>query len=136
MKKTIAGVVLGLALCVPVAVFADNSQLISLYQQLIQMLQVQLGVLQSKVLTITPNSGTAPFTATFILNNQTGTEAIDFGDGHSTGSSGCVTNSKGYCDLSQPLTHTYQFPGTYKVSVYRGPADTAVVISTHTVTVK
>lgn len=136
MKKTIAGVVLGLALCVPVAAFADNSQLIALYQQLVQILQMQLGILQSQVLTIDPNNGNAPFTATFTLNNQTGTEAIDFGDGHSTGSSGCPTNAKGYCDLSKPVTHTYQFPGAYKVSVYRGPADTAVVIATQTVTVK
>ncbi len=132
MKKTIAGVIAVVALAVPVAAFADNGQLIALYQQLIQILQKELGILQQGLLTISPQSGPAPFTATFTVNNPLGTEAIDFGDGHSTGSSGCVKNTQGFCDLSKPVQHTYTLPGTYKVSLYRGEQ----VVVTQTVSVK
>ena len=136
MKKTLAGVVVAAALCVPVAAFADNGQLIALYQQLVAILQQELNILQAKALTVTPQTGPAPFTATFTLNNPLGNEAIDFGDGHSTGSSGCTTNAGGYCDLSEPVTHVYQFPGTYTVTLYRGANTSAKVVMTTTVVVK
>jgi hypothetical protein len=136
MKKTIAGLVAAAAFCMPAAVFADDGQLISLYQQLIQLLQQEIQLLQQNILTISPVLGKAPLTVTFTLNRALGTEAIDFGDGHSTGSSGCPTNAQGYCDLSKPITHVYQFPGTYKVTVYRGQAQNAQVIVTQFVTVQ
>jgi len=136
MKKTLVGIVAAAALCAPVVVFADNGQLIALYQQLVQILQQELGILESNALTISPSSGPAPFTATFTLNNPTGTEAIDFGDGHSTGSNGCAKNSQGFCDLSKPITHTYQFPGMYKVTLFRGPSTSAQVVLTQNISVK
>ena len=125
---------------VPVFATADiggsSTQLISLYTQLIQLLQQELTWLQNNKLSIAPLSGSAPLTSVFTLNTQTGTEAIDFGDGHSTGSSGCVKNAGGYCDLSKPVSHTYALPGTYKVSVYQSINGTSKVIGTQTVTVK
>jgi hypothetical protein len=135
MKKIIVGVIAALALCVPVAAFADNGQLIAIYQQLIQLLQQELGILQNGSLTISPTSGSAPLTVTFTVTNSQGTEAIDFGDGHSTGSSGCKQNTPGFCDLSKSVSHTYQFPGAYKVTLYRG-ANGAQIVTTQTVTVK
>lgn len=135
MKKTIVGIVAAAALCAPVVAFADNGQLIALYQQLIQILQQELGILQGGSLTISPSSGPAPFTAAFTINNPTGTEAIDFGDGHSTGSNGCAKNSQGFCDLSKPVSHTYQFPGSYKVTLYRGQ-NGAQTVTTESVTVQ
>lgn len=132
MRKKIAIGIAVVVLTVPVATFADNGQLIALYQQLVQILEQELGILQNEALTIDPSTGPAPLTSTFTIPHPTGTEAIDFGDGHSTGSSGCKTNAQGFCDLSQPVSHTYQFPGSYKVSLYRGTD----VVMTKTVTVK
>src|SRR6185503_3236210 len=105
MKKYIVGVAVAAALAARVVAFADNGQLIALYQQLIQILQKELVLLQGNLLTITPATGSAPLTATFTINNTLGNEAIDFGDGHSTGSGGCPTNAQGYCDLSKPISH-------------------------------
>jgi hypothetical protein len=139
MRKKIAIGVAAVVLAVPVFAAADTNvqaQLISLYQQLIQILSQELGILQAQVLTISPQGGSAPFTATFTLNNPKGTEAIDFGDGHSTGSSGCTKNAQGYCDLSKSVEHTYSFPGTYKVTVYMGSGKNAQAVATQTVTVK
>jgi hypothetical protein len=135
MKKIVAGIAAA-AVLVPAAAFADSGQLTALYQQLIQLLQQELSILQNQMLTIAPASGPAPLTSMFTVNKPNGTESIDFGDGHATGSSGCPRNSQGYCDLSKPITHTYQFPGSYKVTLYRGADPGATVVTTETVTVK
>ena len=127
MKKTIVGVVLVAALAVAVAAFADKGQLMQILQE--------HGIMGTRALGILPASGPAPLTTTFTVNNPTGTEAIDFGDGHSTGSNGCVKNAQGFCDLSKPVLHTYQLPGSYKVTLYRGANAAAVVVTTQTVTV-
>jgi hypothetical protein len=136
MKKTIAGVIVVAALAIPAAAFADNGQIVALYQQLIQILEQELGILQNQALSISPSQGSAPLVATFTVNKSTGTEAIDFGDGHSTGSSGCTTNMQGFCDLSRPITHTYQFPGKYKVTLYRGGGESAIAVASQIVTVR
>ena len=116
------------ALALAVAAFADKGQLI-------QILQQELGMSGTGALSISPASGPAPLTTTFTVNNPTGTEAIDFGDGHSTGSNGCVKNAQGFCDLSKPVPHTYQLPGSYKVTLYRGANGAAEVVTTQTVTI-
>jgi hypothetical protein len=136
MKKVIVTILTVFALSVPVAAFADNGQLIALYQQLIQILKQEVAILQNQALTIAPASGPAPLTATFTVTKPLGNESIDFGDGRSTGSSGCTKNSQGFCDLSKSVTHTYQFPGNYTVTLYRGADPSAKVITTQTVTVK
>jgi|GEM_PF-4278406 len=139
MRKKIAIGTAVLVLAVPVFAAADTNvqtQLISLYQQLIQLLQQELGILQANALSISSTSGPAPFTTTFTVKNPTGTESIDFGDGHSTGSSSCTKNSQGFCDLSASVSHTYQFPGNYKVTLYRGADPNATVVMTQTITVK
>ena len=80
MKKKIG---LGLAiflLAIPAYALADSQntqQLVALYQQLVQLLQKELWWLQNRQLTIAPESGSAPLTVSFTLNNPSGTEAID-----------------------------------------------------------
>jgi hypothetical protein len=136
MKKTIAGFVAVAALATPVAVFADNGQLVALYQQLIQVLQQQINLLKQGTVTVSPQSGKAPLEVAFTVVDPIGSEAIDFGDGHSTGSDGCEKNAKGFCDLSKSVSHTYQLPGTYKVTLYRGTGKDATIVGTQTVTVQ
>ena len=136
MKKALVGIVVVAALSAPVAVFADNTQLIALYQQIVMLLQQELNLLRNNALVVSPNSGAAPLTVTFTVNNSQGNEAVDFGDGHSTGSDGCVQNGAGFCDLSKPAHHTYQLPGSYKVTLYRTVQGTAQMVTTSGVTVK
>lgn len=136
MKKILVGGVVAVALAVPVAAFADNGQIVALYQQLISLLQQEINILQAQALTISPNTGSAPLTVTFTVNKTLGNEAVDYGDGSSTGSAGCTKNAKGFCDLSQPVQHTYQLPGNYKVTLYRTIDGKAQAIGTYTVAVK
>ncbi len=117
---------------------ANAAQLVPLYTQLVALLEQEIGLLQNPghaSLSIWPSSGVAPLMVTFILNDSSGTEAIDFGDGHSTGSNGCLKNAQGWCDLSKPIGHTYEFPGTYTVTLYDHPSATSInTISTSTIT--
>ena len=89
-------------------------------------------------LSITPLFfGMAPAVTMFVVHDPSGTEAIDFGDGYSSGSNGCTKNSAGWCDFSQPVWHTYQVPGTYTVSLYAHyQPRTYQLLSTSTVVVK
>ena len=142
MKKNFALVLCALLFALPSFVNAatvDQQQLISLYQQLITLLQQQLQTLQTTDhawLSMNPTSGTVPLVVMFTLNNPSQREAIDYGDGHSSGSNGCVKNALGNCDLSKPVYHSYQLPGTYKVTLYAHDANNKVLtISTHTITV-
>ncbi len=124
------GILLVCALFVaPVAVSAatNTAQLESLYTQLIALLTQELALLKLKntsapQLVIASPRGTAPYAALITLPELDGTEAVDFGDGHSTGSNGCAKNAKGYCDLKHDIAHTYQYPGTYTVTLYRHAA--------------
>lgn len=114
----------------------DNDALTSLYAQLIVLLKQELIALQpTPILTIAPASGQVPLAVTFTLASSTLTEAIDFGDGHSTGSGGCQRNMIGFCDLSAPTRHTYAYPGAYTVTLYKHVGLDPVVVSTQTVTV-
>ena len=140
LKKIAIGVGV-VVFSVPVFAAADTNvqtQLISLYQSLVQVLQKQLQLLAGPskgVLQISPQSGPAPLAVTFTLQTVQGNEAIDFGDGHSTGSSGCTKNAQGYCDLSKPVTHQYALPGTYKVSLLRTVGATVETVTSSSVTV-
>lgn len=81
--------------------------------------------------------GMAPAVTMFVVHDPSGTEAIDFGDGYSSGTNGCIKNSAGWCDFSEPTWHTYQFPGTYTVSLYAHyQPHTYQLLSTSTVVVK
>jgi hypothetical protein len=133
MKKALVGAVAAAALCIPVAAFADNGQIVALYQQLIQLLQQEIAILKNEALKVTPSSGKVPLEVSFMLGNAQGSEAIDFGDGHSSGSSGCTKNAAGYCDLAKGVSHTYQLPGKYTVTLYRTIGGTPTVITTTTV---
>lgn len=141
MKKYLAGIAIGMAL-VPVAAFADtapNAQLLQLYTQLVALLQQELQLLQqgsTQAATLAPASlsGAAPFTALFTVTGLTGQEAIDFGDGAFTGSTGCTRLPSGNCDLSKGAVHTYLFPGTYYARLERGKGPTFLATSTITVT--
>ncbi len=143
MKRKIALVLSILLFAAPVLAAADsgagNTQLTLLYTQLINLLQQELALLQNPTtpsLSIMPAYGAAPLPVIFTLSNPTGTEAIDYGDGHSSGSNGCLRNAQNWCDLSQSVAHTYQYPGTYKVTLYGHPSSTLVqVLSTATVVV-
>jgi hypothetical protein len=154
MNKKVIYWIAGLVALVPIAVSAEvmsgNDQLISLYQQLIVLLQQELNLMHGTsstpsvtsstspnstgVLSLSPNSGSAPLTVAYSVATPNGTEAIDYGDGHSSGSNGCVKNAMGYCDLSHGTTHTYTYPGTYTVTLYDHGTDLHVV-STQKVTV-
>ena len=120
------------------AAAATNDQLIALYQQLISVLQQELLALQNSEhawLSMTPTSGTVPLVVMFTVNHPSQTEAIDYGDGHSSGSNGCTKNALGWCDLSQPVYHSYQLPGTYKVTLYSHEGTRTLILSTNIVTV-
>jgi len=142
MKNYLAGVMAGVALLLPAAAFADttpNSQLIQLYTQLVALLQQELQLLQqgsAQATTLAPTSltGAAPFTVLFTVTGLTGQEAIDFGDGAFTGSTGCTRVASGNCDLSKGAVHTYAFPGTYYARLERGKGPTFLATSTITVT--
>lgn len=137
------GILLVCALFVaPVAVSAatNTAQLESLYTQLIALLTRQLELLKNagpSQLVIASPRGTAPYAALITLPELDGTEAVDFGDGHSTGSNGCAKNARGYCDLKHDIAHTYQYPGTYTVTLYRHPAGQkdGVAVTKATITV-
>ena len=113
---------------VPIIAAADTNvqtQLISLYQQLVQILTQELTLLRAQpvqgshaAMTVSPVTGTSPLEVTIAVSNLTGDESVVYGDGHSVGSSGCAKNSKGFCDLAKPFAHTYQLPGTYIVTLY------------------
>ncbi|MBI5470256.1 hypothetical protein HY968_02955 [Candidatus Kaiserbacteria bacterium] len=121
------------------AVVTGNSdQLIALYTKLVQLLQQELSFLQNKPhasVSVAPSSGPAPLSVVFTVGNRSETEALDFGDGHSTGSNGCKKNQGGYCDLSQPISHTYQLPGSYTAKLYDSSSGEAKVVQTMTVSV-
>lgn len=128
LNKLIAGMLTAIAFATPMVAMADtNTQLVSLYQQLIGLLTQELALLKAQAsqaphsapIAIDAPQGKAPYTALFTLGTLDGTEAVDFGDGHSTGSNGCTTNAGGYCDLKHEIVHTYQLPGTYTVTLYR-----------------
>lgn len=121
---------------VPLTAFADthSERLIPLYKQLVQVLEKELLVYSDAgrhaTLSIEHATGTAPYAARFAVVNPSGTEAIDFGDGLATGSRGCPRNIFNACDLSQPITHTYSFPGTYTVTLYSNLASSTQLLST------
>ena len=122
LKKIAIGVGV-VVFAMPILAAADTdmqTKLVNLYQQLIQLLQQELTFLQNKhaSMTITPSSGAAPLIVTFTVSNTAGDENIDFGDGHSVGSSGCAKNAQNWCDLSKPVMHTYQLPGMYTVKLF------------------
>ena len=78
----------------------------------------------------------APAFMLFDVQNPSGTESIDFGDGHMTGSNGCVKNAQGWCDLSHLIGHRYDYPGSYLVTLYAHYAPgTYEILSTTTVRV-
>lgn len=125
----------------PIFSFADTAtheqQLVSLYTQLILLLQREVAVLRnaaSPSLSISTPYGYAPLLVVYSVNNPSGKEAIDFGDGHSSGSNGCMMNSYGFCDLSKALSHTYQLPGTYTVTLYGHQSKDAHILATTTIT--
>jgi hypothetical protein len=132
MKKTLISGIVGLALVLPVAAFADSrsEQLQALYTQLVALLTQELALLKGAqapalnpaLLVIDQPSGKAPYSALISLPERDGTETVDFGDGHATGTQGCTVNAKGWCDLGQQVAHTYQYPGTYTVTLYRHTA--------------
>ena len=143
MKK-VASVLCAVILGVPFLVAADvpmsqQDQLVSLYTQLIDVLKQEILLLQAMpraALAIEPTTGKAPLDVVFTGLNLSGTEAIDYGDGYSTGSMGCARNAQGWCDLSLSKTHTYRLPANYVVSLYSHPTPTTQkLIGTTTITV-
>ena len=115
---------------------ATDTQLVPLYQQLVTVLKNELLVLApDPVLSIEPGTGHAPFTAIFTLSSLTKTDAINFGDGHTTGTLGCPRNALGFCDLHAQFVHTYLFPDTYTISQYRSIGKEQLLVSTTTLTV-
>lgn len=132
MKKHITRLLAIAVLVAPLSVFADTtterySQLEALYRQLIEVLEKEIVYLNSipvAALAIEPTSGKAPLDVVFTVLNMSGTEAIDFGDGYSTGSAGCARNAKGWCDLTLSKPHTYRLPADYVVSLYSHPTPT------------
>ncbi len=137
MHRKIALAIGIMVLAAPALSFADtgaaNAQLVALYTELIALLQKELVILQNPSepsLVVAPTSGTVPLQVSYTITNTSGTEAIDFGDGHSSGSNGCVKNAQGYCDLSQPIAHLYQFPGTYTVTLYGHQNNKTKIVST------
>jgi hypothetical protein len=137
MVKRIVLAVSILLFAAPVWASADtgaaDAQLIALYTELIALLQKELTILQNPSepsLVVAPTSGMVPLQVSYTITNTSGTEAIDFGDGHSSGSNGCAKNAQGYCDLSQPIAHLYQFPGTYTVTLYNHQNNKTKIVST------
>ncbi len=139
MKKYIASIVTGVLLFSPAFAAADTqSELTSIYAQLISLLRRQVELLQESkrpTLSILSTTGTAPFTAIFTAHDRTGTESIDFGDGVSTGIQGCVKNVFGWCDLSSSVSHVYRTPATYTVFFYSHIKGGVQTLSTNTITV-
>lgn len=149
MKKYLVSGLVGLALIVPVAAFADSrsEQLQALYTQLVALLTQELALLKGQQITPALNpallvidspKGKAPYSALITLPERDGTETVDFGDGHATGTNGCALNAKGWCDLGRDVAHTYQYPGTYTVTLYRHTAavEEGYKVSQATVTVQ
>jgi hypothetical protein len=114
----------------------QNSQIISLYAQLITLLQKMVALQNSSpsVISIAPDHGVAPLVVFFTIKNPTGTESVIFGDGAYSGKT-CTKMPTGWCDLSNPIPHTYQYPGTYTVNVYTHINNVPAVVSTSTVIV-
>jgi hypothetical protein len=143
MNKKLGILLVSALIVAPVAVSAatNTSQLESLYTQLIALLKQEIALLKgasASNLVIESPRGTAPYAALIKLPQLDGTEAVDFGDGHSTGSNGCTKNAQGYCDLKHEIAHTYQYPGRYTVTLYRHPAGQkdGVIVTTSTITVE
>jgi len=126
-------------LAFPIVASAEvTTDLTSLYTQLISLLKQEILLLQQQKhpsLTILQPSSAAPSTVVFTVNDRTGTEAIDFGDGHSTGSNGCPKNVFGFCDLFNSLSHVYYIPGAYRVTLYNRVGDVQRTVSSTTVQV-
>ncbi len=131
---------LALADTVATSVTVENP-LVGLYTQLISLLQQEIALIEnpqtasnsntstSTSLSIYPSSGVAPLFVTFVVNNPTGTESINYGNGHTTGTNGCVKNDLGWCILTGPVANEYQIPGTYTVTLYRHLSSTTVEVS-------
>lgn len=143
MFKRIA-LMFAFVLCImPSFAFAADSahtrQLISLHKQLITLLQREVALMQDPsytYLSIFPTSGVVPLFTTFIVHHPSGTEGINFGDGHTTGTIGCAKNARGWCDLSNPVAHVYQFPGDYVVDLFKHISiDQVQIVSTHTISI-
>lgn len=141
----LAAPALALADTVATSVTVENP-LVGLYTQLISLLQQEIALLEnpqtasnsntstSTSLSIYPTTGVAPLFATFVVNDPTGTESINFGNGGTTGTQGCTKNALGWCDLTAPVPHEYQIPGNYTVTLYRHLSSTTIeVLSTSTV---
>ena len=144
MNKRIATAVIAILFAGPLVAVAEtvvqqNSTVMSLYAQLIVLLQ-EIASLQkpaASVLSVSPDHGVAPLSVSFSINSPVGTESIIFGDGGYSGQT-CTKRASGWCDLSKGITHTYQLPGTYTVNVYRheGPVGTdGTNVSTSTIVV-
>jgi hypothetical protein len=128
MLKRIAIGVGIVVLSMPIIAAADTSvqtQLVSLYQQLVQILTQELAMLRAQPvqgnhasMTVSTTTGTAPLNIMVSVSGLAGDESLVYGDGHSAGSSGCAKNNQGFCDLTKSMTHTYQLPGTYTVTLY------------------
>ena len=89
MRK-FAGFTVALFLAMPALAAAgeNDAQLVPLYTQLISLLNQKILLLQEAkhpVLSILQPSKAAPSTAVFTVSDRTGTEVINFGDGHATG---------------------------------------------------
>lgn len=131
-NRIIAGLAAVLFAFSPVVVAADTArttELAGLVQQLNILLDKinTLDASRARV-SIMPAYGKAPFTTVFTLSATSSTEALDFGDGQSTGSAGCTKNTLGYCALPAVIGHTYQYPGLYAVTLYdhKGPTGDGV----------
>ena len=138
MKKIFTVGVSLLLVAAPLFACADtqSDRLNALYAQLVPLLKEELAMLQpTPRLIITPSSGQMPLSVTMTLASSTQTEAIDFGDGHSSGSNGCNRNSIGFCDLSQPIQHTYAYPGTYTVTLYKHIGLDPIIVTTYQISV-
>ncbi len=138
MKKRVATAIAVALFAGPFVAVAEsavqnNSQITTLYAQLIVLLQKIASLQKQSVISVSPDHGAAPLTVQFAINNPTGTESIIFGDGGYSGQT-CIKKANGWCDFSKPLAHTYALPGTYTVNVYTHNGE-AKIVSTSTVVV-